>query len=137
MTHHITAKHSNPRLANANISFHTNDEDKDYDTNVRITVYDFHNVVCARIASDFMHFNDNSDAGPYPLTVQNSSTKDLLQRGKVAVHIQPNGHDTWRFSFFLDLIFEDGSHLSGGSTGLQLSQRNQDYQTGLEGILSQ
>lgn len=122
-------------LVNATIQFHTNDEDKDDDTHVTVTVVDSNQVVAARVSNDFGHFDNNSDDGPFGLTVQNPSSKDALQSGRVTIHIDPNGHDTWRFNFFLDLIFDDGSHLSGGADGLELTQDRREQTFGLQGIL--
>lgn len=124
-----------PTLANSTVRFHTNDEDKDDDTHVTVTINDDNNVVAARISNDFGHFDDHSDAGPFGLEIQNASEKGDLQRGAVLLRIDPNGHDTWRFNFFLDLEFSDGSHLSGGADGLELTQDRQEQQFGLSGIL--
>lgn len=122
-------------LANCTVKFHTNNEDKDGDTHVTVTLKDDNNVVAARVSNDFGHFDDNSDAGPFALAVQNASAKESLQRGNVTVRIDPNGHDTWRFNFFLDLHFSDGSHLSGGADGLELTQDRKEQNFGLDGIL--
>lgn len=123
-------------LTNCNINFHTNNDDKDNDTLVTVTVHDANNVVAARVSNDFGHFDDNSDAGPFALAVQHRSAKADLQRGKVTIRIDPNGHDTWRFNFFLDLLFSDGSHLSGGANGLELNQDQREQSFGLDGMLS-
>lgn len=122
-------------LANAKIEFHTNDEDKDYDTHVTVDVTDFDNVLCAHVDNDFGHFDDQSNNGPFELEIINASSKDACQRGNVRIHIDPNGHDTWRFNFTLILIFDDGSSLSGGATGLQLSQKAREQTFGLQGKL--
>ena len=125
-----------PTLANCTVKFHTNDEDKDDDTHVTVTVRDDNNNVVARISNDFGHFDDHSDAGPFALAIQNASEKARVQRGNVTVRIDPNGHDTWRFNFFLDLLFSDGSHLSGGTdTGIALNQNRREQNFGLNGIL--
>lgn len=124
-----------PTLANSTVRFHTNDEDKDDDTHVTVTINDDNNVVAARISNDFGHFDDHSDAGPFGLEIQNASEKGDLQQGAVLLRIDPNGHDTWRFNFFLDLEFSDGSHLSGGADGLELTQDRREQQFGLSGIL--
>jgi hypothetical protein len=124
-----------PTLANSTVRFHTNDEDKDDDTHVTVTINDDNNVVAARISDDFGHFDDHSDAGPFGLEILNASEKGDLQRGAVLLRIDPNGHDTWRFNFFLDLEFSDGSHLSGGADGLELTQDRREQQFGLSGIL--
>jgi hypothetical protein len=60
-------------LRNARIGFHTNSDDKDSDTHVTVTLVDDDGIVAARISNDFGHFDDNSDSGPYSLTVLNPS----------------------------------------------------------------
>jgi hypothetical protein len=122
-------------LRNATITFHTNDEDKDADTHVTVTVRDSNNIIAARIDNDFGHFDDHSDNGPYGLIVRNQSSNSDLQSGSVNIRIDPNGHDTWRFNFDLDLWFDDGSHLSGEASGLQLNQNNRESNFGLSGLL--
>jgi hypothetical protein len=124
-----------PTLINVRISFHTNNEDKDHDTHVTVTVRDSDGVVAARVSNDFGHLGDNSDAGPFALSVTNPSTKESLQRGKVTIRIDPNGHDTWRFNFFLELTFSDGSRFSAGADGLALSQDRRQQEFGIEGII--
>jgi hypothetical protein len=124
-----------PKLRNANIKFHTNDEDKDDDTHVTVTVRDHKNLISARIDDDFGHFDDHSDNGPFGLIIRNRSDKASLSTGNVTLRIDPNGHDTWRFNFDLDLFFDDGSHLSGGAEGLSLNQDRKEQEFGLDGIL--
>jgi hypothetical protein len=124
-----------PVLINSTIKFHTNDEDKDHDTHVTISVRDKNNVVCAYIDNDFGRFPDNSDNGPFGLIVSNPSSEDALQQGAVNIRIDPNGHDTWRFNFFLDLLFNDGSHLSGGANTLELDQNRREQSFGLSGMM--
>lgn len=65
-------------LRNISITFHTNDEDKDSDTHVTVTLVDADGIVAARISNDFGHFDDHSDSGPYALTVMNPSPKNSL-----------------------------------------------------------
>src|SRR2546430_4517968 len=123
------------RLANCAISFHTNDEDKDHDTHVTVTVRDVNGLVCAQVDNDWGHFDDQSDAGPFGLIIRNRQTPDLLQSGTLTIRIDPNGHDTWRFNFNLVLTFLDQSTLSGGQQGLQLSQNNKQMDFPLQGLL--
>lgn len=121
-------------LTNASIKFHTNDDDKDGDTHVTVEVRDFNQVVAARIDSDFGKFRDQTDNGPFQLSVKNASTKTDMQRGNVTIRINPNGNDTWRFNFYLDLLFSDGTRLQGSANDIEL--RNTASQSfGLEGIL--
>jgi hypothetical protein len=124
------------RLKIAAITFHTNDEDKDHDTHVTVTVKDVNGLVCAQVDNDWGHFNDQSNAGPFGLFIRNQQTEDLLQSGSLTIRIDPNGHDTWRFNFNLVLTFNDGSTLSGGVGGLQLSQNNQQMDFPLQGLLT-
>ncbi len=123
-------------LANCQVSFHTNDEDKDDDTFVIVSVYDVNNTLCATISNDFGHFNDQSDEGPFALLIRNPSTNDALSRGSVIIHIDPNGHDTWRFNFTLDLHFSDNSHLGGSAYDLELTQDRQQQSFGIDGLIS-
>jgi hypothetical protein len=53
----------------------------------------------------------------------------------VTIRIDPNGHDTWRFNFYLDLVFDDASRLSGGADGIEVNQNRREESFGLEGIL--
>lgn len=122
-------------LTNANIKFHTNDNDKDHDTHVTVEVKDSNGVVCARVDNDFGHFDDNSNAGPFGLQVVNASNKEDCQRGTVRIRIDPNGHDEWHFNFFLTLMFSDNSTLSGEADGLNLDHNSREQTFGLQGIL--
>jgi len=112
---------ASPTLVNANITFHTNDEDKDDDTVVSVTERKG-GTIAAQVSDRFQHFNDHSDAGPFDLVINNPLTRDVLKTGKVELLISPNGNDTWRFNFFVDLRFSDGSHLFARASRLQLTQ---------------
>jgi hypothetical protein len=81
------------------------------------------------------HFNDNSDGGPYALRIRNASDKESIQQGSVTVRVDPNGHDTWRFNFDLDLQFSDGSHFSAGADGLEMSHNRRQQTFGTDGIV--
>jgi hypothetical protein len=124
-----------PTLTNARVAFHTNNEDKDHDTHVTVTVRDSDGVVAARVSNDFGHFDDHGDTGPFALSITNPSTKESLQRGKITIRIDPNGHDTWRFNFFVTLNFSDGSSFSASAEGLDLSQDRRQQEFGTEGII--
>jgi len=115
-----------PNLSSSTIKFHTNDDDKDDDTHVTVTVRDANGLIAARIDSDFGHFNDNSDNGPFGLHIINRSPKSAMENGSISIRIDPNGHDTWKFNFYLELIFDDGSVLPAGANGLSLSQNNRE-----------
>jgi hypothetical protein len=118
-------------LEAASISFHTNDEDKDHDTNVLVSVQKG-TTVAAEISDQFGHFGDNSDSGPFDLLLVNALTRDDLKTGNVTIAITPNGSDTWRFNFFLDLRFSDGGHLIARANGLQMTEIFQQLFFGIE-----
>jgi hypothetical protein len=114
-----------PSLTEAQVSFHTNDDDKDDDTHITVTVRQRDGTIAARIDDDFGHFNDHSNNGPFGLLIVNPGDKTDLSLGNVTVRIDPNGNDTWRFNFFLDLMFADGSHLNTEVNNLELTQDRQ------------
>ena len=114
-----------PNLTQAQVTFHTNDEDKDDDTHLTVTVRGSDGTIAARIDDDFGVFHDHSDYGPFGLLVINPAPKELLTQGNVVIRVDPNGNDTWRFNFFLDLTFSDNSHLNAQVDGLELTQDRQ------------
>lgn len=122
----------NAVLIRASVSFHTNGEDKDDDSRVGVTVRLMDQTVVASIADEFGHFDDHSDAGPFDLLITQAATRGALKTGSVAVKIEPNGDDTWRFNFFLDLLFEDGAHLIAWANGLEVTESRQEQSFGIE-----
>ena len=113
------------RLIRAVVMFHTNDDDKDHDTHVTVIVRQSDGTVAALISDDFGRFPDHSDNGPFDLTTYDAQ-KDQLTGGQVQIRIDPVGDDTWRFNFFIDLLFDDASHLTATGSGLDMDQdRNQ------------
>ena len=121
-----------PALTEAQVSFHTNDEDKDHDTHVTVTVRQRDGTIAARIDDDFGHFNDHSNNGPYGMLILNQGDKSDLAQGNVTIRVDPNGNDTWRFNFLVDLLFADGSHLNTESNNLELSQDRQQQAFGIQ-----
>ena len=122
----------NAILTRASVSFHTNNEDKDDDSRVEVTVRLMDQTVVASIADEFGHFDDHSDAGPFDLLITQAANRGALKTGSVAVKIEPNGNDTWRFNFFLDLLFDDGAHLLARANGLELTESRQEQSFGIE-----
>jgi hypothetical protein len=76
--------------------------------------------------------NDDSEMGPFALWVSNSVSREQLKTGHVTIGITPNGYDTWRFNFVLDLIFSDGGHLLARATGIELTQDSGPQSFGIE-----
>jgi hypothetical protein len=123
---------SEATLTGASITFHTTDtDDKDFDTNVTITVRQNDGVLAARISDDFGLFPNNSDSGPFRLVTENHSTRSSLESGSVEIHIEPVGDDRWTFNFFLDLVLSDGSHLSASADDVDLDQLHKQQVFGI------
>lgn len=122
----------NAVLTRASVTFHTNDDDKDDDSQVEVTVRLMDQMVVASIADEFGHFDDHSDAGPFDLLITQAASRGALKTGSVAVKISPNGNDTWRFNFFLDLLFDDGAHLIARANGLEVTESRQEQSFGIE-----
>ncbi|QIG49440.1 hypothetical protein G5V57_17985 [Nordella sp. HKS 07] len=119
-------------LERVSITFHTNDEDKDTDTHVEVSVEMFDNTVVAILSDDLGHFDDNSDAGPFFLEHISPTTRGAMKSGHVSIKSVPNGDDTWRFNFLLNLQFQDGSHLIARANGLELSETLPKLSFGIE-----
>lgn len=96
-------------LVRASASFHTNDDDKDFDTTLVISV---EKGVDQFAKSELIvgdTFEDHRNQGPFSLRIQGTNSKLDLRGGTSTITIQPNGNDTWRFNYFLELTFNDGS----------------------------
>ena len=119
-------------LTRASVSFHTNDEDKDNDTWVEVSVKLIDGSVVTSLTDQFAHFGDNSDAGPFDLVPVKQATRGELKTGNVTVSISPNGNDTWRMNFFVDLLFEDGAHLLARANGIELTESRKAQSFGIE-----
>jgi hypothetical protein len=96
-------------LTAANISFHTNDEDRDHDTNESIYIKCTGNTV-ASLNGTFGDngFPDNSDRGPFGLAVGSHPRLDQISNCQLHIDQSPNGNDTWRFNVHLHVEFSNG-----------------------------
>jgi hypothetical protein len=119
-----------PFLVSTIASFHTNDDDKDADTLLTITVESGPNQFAQ--ADNILHlFDDHTDNGPFGLSVQGKIPKSALQGATTTVRIDPVGNDTWRFNYFLDLVYSDGTHQRFSYFGKQLTENNNILQLDL------
>ena len=110
-------------LTSASITFFTDTDDKDGDTFVATRVLDGTlGRLAARAQGFYARFPDQTDNGPFPLTVRSGETADALEFGRIEITITPNGHDTWNFSYILTLHFSDGSTEEADSGPVSLSQ---------------
>jgi hypothetical protein len=127
----------NPMLARASVTFHTNDDDKDHDTAVGVSVV-LRDETIAYIYDEFGHFADQSDSGPYTLLLVRRLPRHAIRQANVFVWIDPvmgpigGPGDTWRFNFVLDFLFEDGSHQLCTASRLELSTWNRQHEFAVE-----
>ncbi|MDX6687046.1 MAG: hypothetical protein QOF86_3174 [Baekduia sp.] len=119
-------------LTRASIRFQTNDEDKNDQTLLDVIVAQIDGHVVARVSDFFGTFHDNHEDGPYDLELVDPKTRGEMKGGNVTLNIDPIGNDTWRFNFFLDLLFDDGAHLIARATGLELSDSQREQSFGVE-----
>jgi hypothetical protein len=134
-----------PFLTRARVTFHTNDEDKDDDTLVRVEVrLSDQSTVVAKLSDFLGHFPDHRDTGPFTLLMVQPAQRSQLRTGSVNIAAKaaertspfpPFIHDdTWRFNFVVDLLFEDGAHLLARANGVQLASSGEvvDQSFGIE-----
>ena len=120
-------------LERASITFQTNDDDKDSNTNIFVGVRLMDETVVATLNNTFGTFHDNTERGPFDLELMAPQTRGDLKTGHVIIQITTEGFsDTWRFNFFLDLYFDDRAHLIARATGLELSESNVKVSFGIE-----
>ncbi len=126
-----------PIFTGATVTFQTNDDDKNDDTDVVVDVdasLPRGKTVVAQIGGRFGTFGNNAEVGPFALPVLVPGvTRDQLKTGSVTIRIStPGTDDTWRFNFLVDLIFSDGAHLLARATGVELTQDSSLQSFGIE-----
>ncbi|SNY60176.1 hypothetical protein [Paractinoplanes atraurantiacus] len=116
-------------LTGASITFNTFNDDKDNDTFVRVTV-NGDNGLAAVTSGFFGLFPDQSTKGPFNMTVRSGVRWESLTDNHVIITITPNGNDTWKFGFQVNLFFSDGSVEPEflDFTTLSQSSRTGDYE---------
>jgi len=98
-----------PTLTSAFASFHTNDDDKDDNTILTISIEKGHDEY-AKVDGITGKFDDHSDNGPFGVNIEGTVRKSALPGATLTLKIRPSGNDTWKFNCFLELQFSDGSH---------------------------
>lgn len=113
-------------LTSASISFFTLDDNKDFDTLLTIQVRTAGGTVVASKTGFFGEFRDQSTT-TIPLPIRSGISWEALQGGSVRLTIQPNGNDTWKFGYELDLNFSDGDFVPTTESRLSLSEDNKVF----------
>ena len=110
------------------VRFHTNDDDKDDNTHLTLKLVKSDGTQVAEIDGGdfgaFGTFGNDTNNGPFDLNITSPFNTNDIPGSQVVVHIDPQGHDTWKFDCYADLTFDDGSVHSGSWLGHWLSQDN-------------
>lgn len=124
------AQPADPTLTEANLTFFTYDggDDKDADSWLKITLYaDYGNGFIVKIAfrdrEKYGKFDDHNggSVNTIPLNVSGSLPLSAIGNAKLKLEFDPNGDDTWKFHYTLDLKFSNGIILSREKRDRQLS----------------
>jgi hypothetical protein len=118
---YLTTAEAQATLVSAVASFHTNDDDKDWNTVLSIFLNKGAREL-AKVTGISGLFPEHTDSGPFGLSVQGSILKKDLPGSSTRITITPVGNDMWRFNYHLDLAFSDGSHVTYDWPGLVLSE---------------
>jgi len=104
---------NDPTLTKLTYSFHTNDDDKDWDTQVGAQITLNGHLIAERFCCSadrkHDHWNDHSESPVMPLTIIEKITKNQLNGASYVVSIQANGSDKWNFDARLHAEFNDGT----------------------------
>ncbi|MGC4118869.1 MAG: hypothetical protein QM765_30755 [Myxococcales bacterium] len=96
-------------LTGASVSFHTNDEDRDHNTNETIYVRcSGETVALASGTFGNRKFSDDSNEGPFSLAVTAHPRLESISTCQFRIDQSPKGNDTWRFNVHLTLVFSNG-----------------------------
>lgn len=116
-----------PDGGTAELFTHTNDDNKDHDTCVDVSIStqdgssvlaDVHNADCS--GRDATEYNDGSEHVIKLLVEAAGAAKTSCQGFTVTIGQHPNGHDTWKFNAKVTLYFSDGTTLVKGQDGIEL-----------------
>ena len=124
------------------VKFHTNDDDKDRDTKLT-TDFMCHDSIFASsnirpskeifgqnfgpfFASYTDNFSDNHDTPWINVGVSNGVAKSIVHSCQTKIRIDPNGHDTWKFNYWVKLVYTDGSHDEYHFDGHALSEKTRE-----------
>ena len=115
-----------PILSSVTISFHTNDDDKDPDTLVFVTINLSNRTKVAHIDQIEDAFSINSDSKAYPLKVDTNITEDQIPGGTILIKTtKMEGHDQWKFNFRIEMKFGEGPPIKREFSGVSLQENKQ------------
>lgn len=127
-----------PTIKAIEIQFQTGDDDKDRDTRLNVdfvhagVVFASSQPVDDNPAHDGIfsptidEFSDSMSTPWLTVPILANIRKDQLPQCTTKLHIQPIGHDTWKFDYWVRLHFSDGATDEQHFNGLTLSQDSKD-----------
>ena len=102
-----------PTLTKMTATFTQTNDDKDWNTQVRVyVVCNGHTVasrICCSADHDGDHWKDPGNPHPVPLDVLEHPGKEQLNKCVFRVGAQASGHDIWQFTSNLHADFSDGT----------------------------
>jgi hypothetical protein len=113
-------------LISVSATFHTNNDDKDDDTELTISLTKGNQLFATTPQPILGLFDDGTNNGPFYLLVTPGVKKADIPNAITTVHIEPNGNDTWRFDYKLVLGFSDQSNSEYLWRFLVVDQDNKD-----------
>ena len=112
-----------PKVQSIEVQFHTNDDDKDADTQLitdfrcgdsvfailKMQAQDevFNQTLFIKSYSD--SFSDGATTTWVQIPIQSPVTKPAVHFCTTKVRIDPKGHDTWRFNYWVRLHYSDNT----------------------------
>ncbi len=118
------APEQEPVLTKVSILFHTNDDNKDHDTEVYTRAYDNAGHQVAVLIPNFGGdtWDDHEDEGPYDLRIDYAAGWFAMKSGEMIIWIEPDGNDTWKFNATATFFFSNGDRRRAETRNQSLDQ---------------
>lgn len=128
-------------LESALITFQTGNDNKEPASIIEVVVRNRRNEMVARASDSYGEFKNFSTHGPFSLDILAEVARgDLAPGGAVWLTFTPqhsdlvgndDDNDNWKFNFYIDIVFSDGSHLAVSENGLEMGPKNTQRTMGL------
>jgi hypothetical protein len=128
-------------LESALITFQTGNDNKEPASIIEVVVRNRRNEMVARASDSYGEFKNFSTHGPFTLDILAEAPRsDLTPGGAVWLTFTPqhtdgvgndDDNDKWKFNFYIDMVFTDGSHIAVSENGLEMSPKNTQRTMGL------
>jgi hypothetical protein len=108
-------------------------DDKDPDTNVTVELRTKEGTEYKRLIAKKEKFDGDKkykdpSRNEKELDIQGSLTRQDIDGVKVYIHMEPNGNDTWRFHYKIQIQFDNGTILEKGEDGIELTQDSKTHE---------